>query len=322
MMSQGSSFFDQLDTLLVTAEEVQQERGEDSFCASCAVPDAAMIGVFDGCGGLGGRRYPNFQGRTGAYVASRIVSGAVYDWFQQHGRDRWRTPEELQRSIQGYLQSAFAVSAPYAKSENVLKGSLSRPLPTTAAIACAQEGGDGVLLHTIWAGDSRVYLLDAQGLAQLTEDDIEGEDALSNLTNDSPMTNVISLDGNYILHVRRYGIRADQPALVIAATDGCFGYLQTPMDFECMMLCCLEEAETEQAFRDNLRDCMREVTGDDFSFGLMSFHCGTFQGMKDFLSGRLTELTERYIRPLRQGVGAETVWREYRVSYERFIREK
>ena len=40
------------------------------------------IGVFDGCGGLGARQYKHYEDHTGAYIASRIASGAVYEWFQ------------------------------------------------------------------------------------------------------------------------------------------------------------------------------------------------------------------------------------------------
>ena len=72
---------DELDALFVMCSDAYEGEGEDSYCCSYD-EDAALIGVFDGCGGLGARQYDKYDNHTGAYMASRLVSGAVYDWFQ------------------------------------------------------------------------------------------------------------------------------------------------------------------------------------------------------------------------------------------------
>lgn len=109
-------------------------------------------------------------------------------------------------------------------------GSMVRKFPTTLALAYAEKEEDAIKIHLLWAGDSRVYLLDEKGLAQLTRDDTDVEDAFENLTNDGPMNNVLSSDGNYGINYK--SVLLSTPTIVFAATDGCFGYIPTPMEFE------------------------------------------------------------------------------------------
>ena len=45
--------------------------------------NCAVAAVFDGCGGIGSRKYPRFMDHTGAYMASRAASGALHDWFHE-----------------------------------------------------------------------------------------------------------------------------------------------------------------------------------------------------------------------------------------------
>lgn len=74
----------------------------------------------------------------------------------------------------------------------------------------------------IWAGDSRGYVLSDMGLAQVTKDDIDDSvDALDNISNDGVLTNVVSADGNYILHSKQ--IKIKDKIIIFNATDGCFG---------------------------------------------------------------------------------------------------
>ncbi len=43
-----------------------------------------LVGVFDGCGGIGSRRYEILNSKTGAYIASRIVGECVAEWFEEY----------------------------------------------------------------------------------------------------------------------------------------------------------------------------------------------------------------------------------------------
>jgi len=47
--------------------------GEDSFSYSFVGQEAGYISVFDGCGGMGARKYPKAGNKTGARVASKLA---------------------------------------------------------------------------------------------------------------------------------------------------------------------------------------------------------------------------------------------------------
>ena len=314
------AFYNALDTMLFVNQGVTPTGDEDNLMRSLGA-SSAIVGVFDGCGGLGSRTYLDLSGHTGAYIASRTASGAVYDWFQ-HLQELPQFPgqEALLGSLREHLTQGFAVVSAYGTTEMRMRGSMVRDFPTTAAIALAHEDKHGVLVHIIWAGDSRVYLIDSDGLAQLTEDDLGGENAMSNLTHDGALTNVLSSDGNYTLHHKC--IRVDKPTIIFAATDGVFGYVQTPMEFEWMLLRILSDAESPEIFESRFKAILAEVAGDDFSFNMMSFYFGSFDVMRHAFENRARLLEQRYVKPLRAERTEERMqqfWQEYRVSYERYL---
>lgn len=318
-MSKELELENQLDMMFLVSGEMVPGHGEDSYF--CAYRDnAACVGVFDGCGGLGSCTYPSIQGHTGAYMASRLASGALNDWFHTfHGRE-WNDSDEILGTLRSYLSAAFRVCKPYIERKSGIKGSMVRELPTTAAIAYARPEKNGMVVHVIWAGDSRVYILDGKGLAQLTDDDLEGQDALSNLSNDAALTNVISSDGNYTLHYRY--LRLEGPAIIFSATDGCFGYISSPMEFEYVLLQQLENAGNAEEFQNGLEAAFREVTGDDFAFACMAFHYDTFRNLKEAFARRTDFLESRYIAHLESEKSDEILlemWQEYRKDYERFL---
>ena len=305
---------EQLDTLFVVSGEMIENNGEDNFC--CLSGGCSSIAaVFDGCGGLGAKTYAGFQGHTGAYVSSRLMSGAVYDWFLDTNQHLWKNGNDLTQSMNQYMTQAFTVSKPYSSSSLMLMGSMVRDFPTTAAIALVQEHNDNLYLHAVWAGDSRVYLLDSKGLAQLSVDDVSGRDAMSNISNEGALTNVISSDGKYTLHHKSF--RLDEPTMVFTATDGCFGYLPSPMAFEYLILRCLQKASSPVEYKKQLDKEIRNVAGDDYSFACMSFNFGTYSSLKNALSARTAFLYSKFINT---NASAENLWPEYRKSYERHVR--
>ena len=70
--------YEKIDAISVIQKEMIEGKGEDSFCSSCN-DSSAFIAVFDGCGGSGGRTYPQMANHTGAYLASRLMSGSLYE---------------------------------------------------------------------------------------------------------------------------------------------------------------------------------------------------------------------------------------------------
>jgi hypothetical protein len=206
-------------------------------------------------------------------------------------------------------------------------------LPTTAAIAtmCFQpDPGGAVPVRCLWAGDSRIYVLSPTvGLQQLTTDDLtSGGDPLENLKNDSRMSNCISLETPFILHEYHHHIRP--PFLLLAATDGCFGYLPSPMHFEFALLDTLSLASSMIEWKDLLTDLFTRVASDDATMSIASLGLGargfnSFVSFRDSFRSRRDFVGTRYVGPIdvaRQNTDGEDfdalrtdLWEEYRSRY-------
>lgn len=311
-------FFDCLDFLFLSQGPAIPGKGEDNFCCLYR-EDAAVVSVFDGCGGLGGRQYPGFRGHTGAYVASRLASGAMHDWFDRHHGTHWENGDALRESLDTRLRKNLLLGPWLGKNEKKFRGAMVRDFPTTAAIALAQPEGDHIVLHILWAGDSRVYLLDEKGLAQMSADDSENQDALDNLTNDGELTNLLAADDRrHELHYKRHVITG--PTLVFTATDGTFGYIPSPMEFEYTVTRLLLASDSINTFKQALTRSFNATAGDDFAFGCMGFYCGPMEQIHALVRPRVRLLEQDYIPVLQRDRSADRrLWAQYRGNYERYL---
>lgn len=313
----SNTLYEELDAIFAVSSEAFEGEGEDSFCCSCS-DEAALIGVFDGCGGLGARQYDKYEGHTGAYIASRLASGAVYDWFQ--GKKKKNSCDSSSKELKIKVSKALSQGKSMGGSTLKLRGSMVRDFPSTASIVLVQHTSEKTSIEAIWAGDSRIYLLDKKGLSPISIDDTDSHDALEDLRQDPVQTNVLSSDGNFTLHTRSAEIRG--PLVVIASTDGYFGYWQTPMHFEYFLLDTLERADSLAAWKTNMCTEIQEVTGDDATLAAMLFRFGTFEALKKHFRDRLEYLRKCYIQPLMDSYTEEKArehWLEYRKGYERFM---
>lgn len=340
-MKNNCGILDVLDAIFVVSSEACEGKGEDSYCCSCA-ESIAMAGVFDGCGGLGSRQYDHYEGHTGAYMASRLASGAVYDWFLKNsrmirlnllndrvadGRDSVVADEEeaggMVLDLRNRIEDALSLGEKIGGNALKLRGSMVRDFPTTAAISLAACHQDEIRISVMWAGDSRVYLLGKEGLMPLSRDDTDGEDAFEDLRNDPVQTNVLSSDGRFVLHSR--SISLTEPVVVITATDGYFGYWYTPMEFEYFLLDTLDKAACLDEWKMLLREKIQEVAGDDATLAAMAFHFGTFDRLKTYYKGRLRMIEKKYIQPLEEASAesdetARRLWKEYSAVYGSYLK--
>jgi serine/threonine protein phosphatase PrpC len=319
------------------------DQGEDSDPIVRDGPDLGLVGVFDGMGGAGGTVYETPGGsRTGAYIASRVARDVVERRMLDLLEPDWHlngaaAAEDLQRSVRQALEERLAeLKAPASR----LRSKLLRALPTTMAVIALQRtarGGSTWANHVFWAGDSRAYVLTAGGVAQLSTDDLRDPgDALANLRRDSVVSNAMSADTDFHVSYRRVELEA--PFLLVAATDGCFGYVPTPMHFEHLLLRGLMGARSPQAWSSALQTAISAIAGDDAAMAVMGV--GTdLKGFQSLLAPRLAELERTFIGPLdglrRQVSEAEqalqqarvrhetetaALWAGYQVDYERHLR--
>jgi serine/threonine protein phosphatase PrpC len=278
------------------------DHGEDSDPILRDGPDLGLAAVFDGMGGAGGTVYDTPDGqRSGAYLASRIARDAV----EQHmltllAPDRPLSGEQTASELQGILKTTLNdaltdLNAPVSR----LRSKLLRALPTTMALGALQRGekdGSRWLCHVLWAGDSRVYAFTAEGMHQLSIDDLRDPgDAMENLQRDSVISNAISADTDFHINYRR--VTLTTPFFLLCATDGCFGYLRSPMHFEALVLGALSSADTDEEWSTSIQAAIAEVTGDDAAMAIIGVGAD-LSTFKTLFAPRLAELVDQYTAPL------------------------
>lgn len=172
--------------------------------------------------------------KTSGYFASRLASAiAVYELKYAEGR---KSIDELlndgrgaQTAIGEYADSlARAISekmSAIAKEINLVNESRiqgAKLLPSTLQVAYYKENAHTVDVIYFWAGDSRAYVWDADGLGLVTDDHETAE----------AMTNIVNLTDRFVLESRHVVFK--KPCVLFNVTDGCYkcGTFFTPMHFE------------------------------------------------------------------------------------------
>jgi serine/threonine protein phosphatase PrpC len=319
-----------------------------------ASPTTGLCAVFDGLGSAGAEMFTTPAGpRSGAWVAAQAAREAVRsrtDLLSVRSRG-WNVglgesnpyveqpPPAPRPDLSTEILAAIARKLP-DKAENGagssrVKSRLIKALPTTMAAAWFDlDAGE---VTTAWAGDSRVYILmPTAGLRQVTTDDLEtGADALENLTQDSPMSNCISAGAGFTIHERH--LNFDPPAILLAASDGCFGYVPTPLHFELMLLSTMSGALSWQDWQERLQAAIGRAAGDDatlagFALGWRDFsecrdayaprlrRCADQARNYDALATEVSRLQPR-LESARAGLATarQQLWDEYRTSYESLL---
>lgn len=294
----------ELNSIFSVADEMKPGNGEDCLYYE-AVKDGFIIASFDGLGGAGSRKYENYSGKTGAYIASRSICGAVKSWYRG---------SNIPGDLSNYLHRALSTCEMYADKSGRILGSLGKSFPTTIAMLTGAIFKNSIDVTCYWAGDSRCYMLDEKGLHQLTEDDLDDEDAMSNLTNDGIMTNVVSASGEFEIHIKEFSVK--NPCILISATDGCFGYLHSPMEFEFLLTNTLTKSKNIQDWKIRLNDIFQEIAGDDYTLCVAVCGFKDFNSVKAYFEQRNTDIYTKYIDT---NIDPYTLWEEYKTDYSTYL---
>lgn len=319
------SFSLPLDFILSFRGDKIPDHGEDSYCY-CFCDSAGLLGAFDGCGGAGARTHEAYSGHTEAYMASRLCAGAFYDAFRKLFPCEEPTEQLL---VNVFLPEALNRLRAYAPAQDTtlqIRGSIVRTLPTTAAVAILRQmDPDAVTVSAVWAGDSRIYVLDAHGLSQLTVDDTSVPDPMENLYEDGILKNIFCSDK--AVRLRCNTVQLQPPFLVFAATDGCFGYVSTPMEFEGLLLHTLLQAPGPAQWEESLAEYIGKTAGDDHTLCMASLGYGSFEALQKDLSPRFEHLKQNYLLPLRDlplddRQSRYDLWAQYKHIYNRYLKDR
>lgn len=329
--------------LIANMQEKKEGRGEDSEPILFSNNDSVCLGVFDGMGGAGGAEcvsdfsHDGFH-MTKAYVGSRIVRNAIDKAIRENPEIMFE--QNLDSTIANIIKVRYAEEKEKfpTKSKTGLRSALIKEYPTTLAISCITRIPDKISIDSFWAGDSRNYIWNQKGLFQISLDDLKGNlDPMQNLHEDAPMSNCIQADAPFKINHKNIIVDANDKFVVISATDGCFGYYPSPMDFENALLESLKASNTLEEFKKNLTTSFASVTADDFSFSIAAIGFKKFKNLKSFLRSPIKPVKKyiekrRYyekavreanekISGLRDGVDncLTSLWPEYKRNYLKYM---
>lgn len=218
--------------------------GEDADPLIMADPKRnwGVIGVFDGMGGAGARKYihkkTNIE-HTSAWWASRCVKDAVESIIEKRIKeDIGIDPiQYLESNLHNAIKEKLDLEIENFPNTSSIMSKMIRKLPTTMALCVYYiDKNNNVTINSYWAGDSRVYLFDGEHVTFLTIDDANApnNDPFSPANMDLAMNNAICQDQDFRINKSTIEIKLDRskPFLLMAATDGCFGYFKNPILFE------------------------------------------------------------------------------------------
>ncbi len=301
------------DKSLVLFSEKKEGLGEDAL--PLLLSDANnYVGVFDGMGGAGAAEYPTFTKglKTGAYLASRVVRALCLEWLS-----KYKSFENIS-DFENYISKCLSRLIDFWNiRQSGLRSSFVRILPTTLAIVESKRTNQGVVINSLWAGDSRNYILLSSGLQQISTDDLrQPKDPLENLRNDDALSNCICQDKPFTIHKIKCGVFYE-PIIILSATDGCFGYLTSPMHFEFILLDALMKSQSCKDWCDNIKKALSPISGDDFTLALQIID-GDFTYWQETLRNRYTYLRDMIIEPIeRMKVVHEEALKECKIKKEK-----
>lgn len=294
--------------LYLDAEKIKN-KGEDALTFKFDEHGNGYMSVFDGCGGAGSEKHSDLNNEKSAYIASRGC--AYYFDFLNQLKDSKDTINEfdLNKKLYSFLKN-INEHYPMQSSESTLVD----VLPTTLSGAIISNNSNSLSINFIWSGDSRGYIIDCDGISQVTEDDVDSEDAYYNLFDDSIMNNRIHGNSNKeIFQIHSTKIDLKSKSIVICSTDGCYDYFNSPMVFEFFLITMIITSDSFTEAEDKMLDILSEKSGDDCSLIATFYGFEDYTDIKTFLKSRFEFLNndkENF---------SESYWNEnYKKHYYRF----
>ena len=236
---------------------------------------------------------------TSAYFGSRMVAECVADYYKRNYdklyEDVFRdgNPKEKTDPIKDFvtnLKSAIQKKLDgAAKNTGVWKmapvsGKQFKKFPTTLSSALYFPVEQNLYALLIWAGDSRTYVLSANGLQVLTQDDADSEPG--SMTSSSTMNNCICAERPFHLNFALYDFNS--PAFLFCCTDGCTDQWPSPLHFEWLLMNILfqyipddcEPGQVGQTFADQVRDNLYQRIYDDTTMAGLAVNMPKGSGLK------------------------------------------
>ncbi len=308
-------------------EEDSIQPCEDERVVCLKENNSLLIAVMDGCGGTGGKHYQQAENWTGAKLASHLAGQALYDWFSETETEPFsrKEPIRIAEEIRTVLSEALLRYNTELRENDagsfVIRSSMNKDLPTTlAAIVAIPKGERSFEIQSYWAGNSRNYVLMPGGLKQISTDDIVGNyDPYEDLLKDGILSNCVNASVPFQIHESVF--RSEEPCMILSASDGIFGYLDSPIRLEGILLSTLQKAGTPLQWEELLRKIFGAYSGDDHTLQLAALGFSSFEEMKKTYHNRTKFLDRNLIRPLEKAEkradneAVKALWTQYKKDY-------
>ncbi|NCO74551.1 MAG: hypothetical protein GW795_06490 [Cyanobacteria bacterium] len=305
---------------LIVHLEIADNKGEDTHFF--IDQEIISLGVLDGLGG----KSAGFDGKTGGQIASNLACEIAREKLAELNSE---LTQEKAIFIQQNICQILEENA-REKIKSRIKGSLSHKLCTTIAIANFPRttlNQDIFCINLSWIGDSRIYFLSPNiGLQQLTKDDLtEEQDAFDLIYKDSPMSKYLTANTqpDWTINFKQQTFK--EKGMLIICTDGCFQYLNTPWDFEKLILDTLTDCESLQDWETLLTKKYDEQKQDDISLIIypLGYQWQDFNKIKSEYIHRRDFLIANFYKDNSQN-NNELIqfWKEYKKNYEEYLTEK
>ena len=114
--------------------------------------------------------------------------------------------------------------------------------------------------------------------------------------------------------------------IVFSATDGCFGYLSTPMEFEGVLLETLLKTKCVADWENELANTLSAVAGDDHTLCLAAYGYGSYPALQKSFAGRYEYIEKHYLLPVSNMPVEDRdsrfeLWGSYCDNYMRYIKD-
>lgn len=312
-------------TLCFQVEQIAG-KGEDTSLRQTDGVKASFIACMDGCGGAGAQVYAKANNQSGARIAAEHTALALRNWFINNcysangfsGKSASDIASEMKSEIDRELLRQKEL---VGDEESGVKSRLAKTFPTTlASIVIDKSAEKNVRCISFWAGDSRTYILRTTGLQQTSIDDIRGHwDPFEALKNDGRLINVISLSSEYEIHYQEDYL--NEPFIIVTATDGCFSYFRSPMEFEWILLETLANSKTPADWESCLCELLGEFASDDYSMNICTVGYQDWREIQKAYNNRYVEFKQQFGEPLLQILSDNdeqahyTLWQKYKAGY-------
>jgi serine/threonine protein phosphatase PrpC len=299
-------------------------KGEDAPPLTFFGPNQAVVAVFDGMGGAGNQSF-EIGGRvhTGARWAARGLRSSLVEFLDAGGR--------IDAASLGRLGGAFVhrldrLDQRSGRVRSRLRGSTRRLFPSTAALASVERTRRRWRVTACWAGDSRIYLWTPQGVQPLTRDHVMDPGVVDERPfEDSPLSNAVSLDRPFALQLHEVELAG--PFALVAASDGAYGFVRSPMHFEWMLRRSLARCPEAPVWERRLGARIGQLAQDDATLVLLAVGFDGFRDLQRTMTVDNRGFAATYIGRLRAAEADDAryaerraaLWRDYSTAHHALL---